>query len=34
MTFHESPDGKSWVWKWDGRSGDGAAVRSELTKPK
>jgi hypothetical protein len=34
MTFHESQDGKSWVWKWDGRSGDGAAVRSELTKPK
>jgi hypothetical protein len=34
MTFHESQDGKSWVWKWDGRAADGGAVRSELTKPK
>ena len=34
MTFHESQDGKSWVWKWDGTTADGSAVRNELTKPK
>jgi hypothetical protein len=34
MTFHESQDGKSWVWKWDGKTADGGAVRNELTKPK
>ena len=34
MTFHESQDGKSWVWKWDGKTVDGCAVRNELTKPK
>jgi hypothetical protein len=34
MTFHESHDGKSWLWKWDGKTADGAVVRSELTKPK
>jgi hypothetical protein len=34
MTFHETQDGKSWVWKWDGKTADGAVVRSELTKPK
>jgi hypothetical protein len=34
MTFHESQDGKSWVWKWDGKTTDGGAVRNELTKPK
>jgi hypothetical protein len=34
MTFHESADGKNWVWKWDGKTTDGGAVRNELTKPK
>jgi hypothetical protein len=34
MTFHESGDGKSWVWKWNGKTVDGYAIRSELTKPK
>jgi hypothetical protein len=34
MTFHESQDGKSWVWKWDGKTTDGGAVRNELSKPK
>lgn len=34
MTFHESADGKSWVWKWQGTTTDGGAVRNELTKPK
>jgi hypothetical protein len=34
MTFHESEDGKNWVWKWQGTTTDGGAVRSELTKPK
>jgi hypothetical protein len=34
MTFHESQDGKSWVWKWDGKTADGGAVRNELTKSK
>jgi hypothetical protein len=34
MTFHESHDGKSWLWKWDGKTADVAVVRSELTKPK
>jgi hypothetical protein len=34
MTFHESQDGKSWVWKWDGKTVDGYAIRNELTKPK
>jgi hypothetical protein len=34
MTFHETQDGKSWVWKWDGKTADGAVVRNELTKPK
>jgi hypothetical protein len=34
MTFHDSEDGKSWVWKWDGKTQDGGAVRNELTKPK
>ena len=34
MTFHESGDGKSWVWKWNGKTVDGYAIRSELTKAK
>jgi len=34
MTFHESQDGKSWVWKWDGKTAEGQLVRNELTKPK
>ena len=34
MTFHESEDKKNWVWKWQGKTADGGAVRSELTKPK
>jgi len=34
MTFHESQDGKSWVWKWDGVTPDGRWVRNELTKSK
>ena len=34
MTFHESGDGKSWVWKWDGKTADGGVVRNELMKPK
>jgi hypothetical protein len=34
MTFHESQDGKSWVWKWDGKTAEGQIVRNELTKPK
>jgi len=34
MTFHESQDGKNWVWKWQGTTTDGGAVRNELTKPK
>jgi hypothetical protein len=32
MTFHESDTG--WVWKWQGTTTDGSAVRNELTKPK
>ena len=34
MTFHESEDKASWVWKWQGTTTDGGAVRNELTKPK
>jgi hypothetical protein len=34
MTFHESTDGKNWVWKWQGTTTDGGTVRNELTKPK
>ena len=34
MTFHESQDGKNWVWKWQGTTADGGAVRNELSKPK
>jgi hypothetical protein len=34
MTFHESQDGKSWVWKWDGVTPDGRPVKNELTKSK
>jgi hypothetical protein len=34
MTFHESTDGKNWVWKWEGTTTDGGAVRNELTRPK
>jgi hypothetical protein len=34
MTFQESQDGKSWVWKWNGTTTDGSAVRNELTKSK
>jgi hypothetical protein len=34
MTFHDSQDGKSWVWKWDGVTPDGRWVRNELTKSK
>ena len=34
MTFHESEDKASWVWKWQGTTADGGAVRNELTKPK
>ncbi|MGH7358807.1 MAG: hypothetical protein ACREJR_08335 [Candidatus Rokuibacteriota bacterium] len=34
MTFHESEDKANWVWKWQGTTTDGGAVRSELTKPK
>jgi len=34
MTFSESQDGKSWVWKWDGMTPDGRYVRNELTKAK
>ena len=34
MTFHESQDGKSWVWKWNGKTVDGYAIKNELTKPK
>jgi len=34
MTFHESGDGKSWVWKWNGKTVDGYAIKNELTKPK
>ena len=32
MTFHESDTG--WVWKWQGTTTDGGAVRNELTKSK
>jgi hypothetical protein len=32
MTFHESSTG--WIWKWQGTTTDGSAVRHELTKPK
>ena len=32
MTFHESDTG--WVWKWQGTTTDGSAVRHELTKSK
>jgi len=32
MTFHETATG--WVWKWQGKTPDGGAVRNELTKPK
>jgi hypothetical protein len=34
MSFHESEDKKSWVWKWQGKTTDGGAVRNELSKPK
>jgi hypothetical protein len=34
MTFHESQDGKSWVWKWDGKTTDGGAVTNELMRAK
>jgi lipoprotein-anchoring transpeptidase ErfK/SrfK len=34
MTFHESTDGKAWIWKWQGTTTDGSAVRNELTKAK
>jgi hypothetical protein len=34
MTFHESEDKKNWVWRWQGTTTDGGAVRNELTKPK
>ena len=34
MTFHDSQDGKSWIWKWQGKTTDGGAVTSELTKAK
>jgi hypothetical protein len=34
MTFHESQDGKSWVWKWDGKTQDGGAVTNELMRAK
>ena len=34
MTFHESGDGKSWVWRWNGKTVDGYAIKNELTKPK
>ena len=34
MTFSESQDGKSWVWKWDGMTPDGRYVRNVLTKSK
>ena len=34
MTFSESQDGKSWVWKWDGMTPDGRYVRNELSKSK
>ena len=34
MTFHESEDKANWVWKWQGTTADGGAVRNELTKPK
>jgi hypothetical protein len=34
MTFHESQDGKGWVWKWDGVTPDGRPVKNELTKSK
>ena len=34
MTFHESQDGKSWVWKWDGKTAEGHLERNQLTKPK
>jgi hypothetical protein len=32
MTFHETSTG--WVWKWQGKTPDGGAVRNELTKSK
>ncbi len=32
MTFHESQT--AWVWKWQGTTTGGAAVRNELTKSK
>jgi hypothetical protein len=32
MTFHETATG--WVWKWQGVTPDGSAVRNELTKAK
>jgi hypothetical protein len=32
MTFHETAT--DWVWKWQGTTTDGSAVRNELTKPK
>jgi len=34
MTFHESQDGKAWIWKWDGMTPDGRYVRNVLTKSK
>jgi hypothetical protein len=34
MTFSDSQDGKSWVWKWDGMTTDGRYVRNELSKSK
>jgi hypothetical protein len=32
MTFHETDT--VWVWKWQGKTQDGGAVRNELTKSK
>ncbi len=32
MTFHETDT--AWVWKWQGTTTDGGAVRNELTKSK
>jgi hypothetical protein len=32
MTFHETAT--EWVWKWQGTTTDGSAVRNELTKSK
>jgi hypothetical protein len=32
MTFHET--GTGWVWRWQGTTTQGSAVRAELTKSK